>query len=208
MGIDNYYRCGNIAEIYKGKSYYITNKMMKNDDSTEVQLLNWKHIKEMVNEKKITSPFRSVRIIENQKNQNHYLEKGDIVFPVFPSKEKVEVIYIEDKPKEKYLFDESVLVMRITDTDIDARYIYIMLNSIPIQKALIKLISEKRTKTCMARLTKEILSLILIVKMTKEKRKKIIEEYTRLKDAQDEFSKTLIKEQTIDKDKSAVIWLQ
>ena len=144
------------------------------------------------------------------------MKKGDIVFPVISALEDIEILYIEKEPEEMYLYDETVLVMRVTGTEIDKKFTYIMLNSEPIRNGIIKMKwevanrnrSKLKSNRVIPRLTIGLLSAIKIVNLTEQEKFEIVREYEDLHKAKDDFTKKINKIQTQDKNKSAVIWFQ
>ena len=80
------------------------------------------------------------------------------------------------EPPKNIILNETAIVVRAKEnSDVDMDYIYIMLQTAPIQNALLKLINDKGKAT--PKLSKEMLNMIHIIKLTEEERTKIIEEH-------------------------------
>lgn len=209
----------NSYNIFKGYSETKLNTMISKadeKDTQEIKLTGWKEIKSYTNGNDIKDICRSVKFYQKYNKEIKCMQKGDIIFPIISSLEDIEILYIEDEPDEMYLYDETVIVMRVTDPTIDSKYIYIMLNSEPIKNGLIKMKWEianrnrgkLKSNRVIPRLTVELLSHIMIVKLTEDERREIVNEYEHLIKKKNDFTKKLTKLQTQDKDKSAVIWFQ
>ena len=110
----------------------------------------------------------------------------------------------EDK---NIILNETAIVGRAKEnSDVDMDYIYIMLQTAPIQNALLKLINDKGKAT--PKLSKEMLNMIHIIKLTEEERTKIIEEHRRIQEETIRFQNTIDKLQTTDENKMGMIWVQ
>lgn len=215
---DKYYLTRN--SLFKGYSETkINNMISKADDlnTQKVKIAGWKEIKSYTNGNNIKNICRTIKFYQKYDKEIKCMKKGDIVFPVISPLEDIEILYIEDEPDEMYLYDETVIVMRVTDPTIDSKYIYIMLNSEPIKNGLIKMKWEianrnrgkLKSNRVIPRLTIDLLlSNIMIVKLTEDERRKIVNEYEHLINIQNDFTKKLTKLQTQDKDKSGVVWFQ
>ncbi len=116
---------------------------------------------------------------------------------------------IQEEPKEIYIYDATVIVVKIVDLTIDPRYVYIMLNSDTIKYKLKEIewqranmsrgntIKRKTLGTNLVpRLTTDILEGIRIIKLTEEERHKIVEDYNKINKAQEDFNNKLNRLQT------------
>lgn len=188
-----YYVLNDIADIFKG--YSITKlkdsaeQLIDNKDKTntnfqdfisseKVKILGWKQIKDYLRNHKVDDNCNVINISRRYNKNIKYMQKGDIVFPVLSSEENFDVLYIDEEPKEKYIYNESVLVVRTIDSNVDSKYLYIMFTTTSIQKQLLQLTNQK--KTVMSRLTKDLVSSIQIATITESERKQIVDEYTKL----------------------------
>lgn len=196
-----------IAERFKGYSITKLNdsieQIINNGDKTNsnfediknyesVKILGWKDIKDYIKNHKIDDKCNSINVSRKYKKNINYMKKGDLVFPVIFSRDNFDVVYIDEEPSEegKYIYNESVLVVRVTETNIDSKYIYIMCaNNKKIQDNLFKLKDD--SKKTISRLTKEMLSVLEIPKLTETKRKKIVDEYNKLQIQKDKFDKMI-----------------
>lgn len=208
--IQEYLVLKDIADIFKGYSITKLNEsisaVIDNSDKTDsgledfvisekVKVLGWKQIRNYDKTHLVKDECNVIDIGRKYNKNIQYMRKGDIVFPVFPSKDCIEMVYIEDEPEEKYIYNESVIVIRATDQSIDSKYIYIMCKSDAIQDKLLNLTGN--TKTVMSRLTKEILSSIKIIKLTDIERKQIVDEYTNLLELQEKFNQKINQRQSL-----------
>lgn len=196
-----------IAERFKGYSITKLNdsieQIINNSDKTNsnfediknyesVKILGWKDIKDYIKNHKIDDKCNSINVSRKYKKNINYMKKGDLVFPVIFSRDNFDVVYIDEEPAEegKYIYNESVLVVRVTEPNIDSKYIYIMCaNNKKIQDNLFKLKDD--SKKIISRLTKEMLSALEIPKLTETKRKKIVDEYNKLQIQKDKFDKMI-----------------
>lgn len=213
-----YYILKDIADIFQGYTRVtLRNKQNTSElgDGQELKVINWQNIKEYLKGNNIDNSCETVKFYQSYAKEIKYMQKGDIVFQLKSGIDNNEIIYIDKKPENKYIYDNTVLVARITDISIDSLYIYIMCQSFPIQKGLrqIKYHSTldkygKFQSDVVPRLSKGILLNMMIRKLPEQERKNIVTEYIKLHKAQEDFSNKITKLQTQDKNKSAVIWFQ
>ena len=217
-----FYKLKDIAYIFKGYSTTklkgnIENAINNRDKSNsnfddflnkeEVKILGWKQIKEYVKNHKVDDNCNVIEISRKYNKNINYMQKGDIIFPVILQKgDEIDVIYIDEEPEEKCIYNETVLVVRVTKANIDSKYIYIMCKeSKSIQKGLLQLASSN---SVIQRITKELISMILITSSTDAERKKIVEKYESLQLAEEKFREKINEVQTQLGDKSSVIWFK
>ena len=216
---DKYYLPRDTYNVFKGYSQTKLNDMLSKADAEntqDIKMLGWQEIKAYTTGNDLQDICKTVKFYQKYNKEIKCMHKGDIVFPVISALDDIEILYIEDEPEEMYLYDETVIVMRVTDPTIDSKYIYIMLNSEPIKNGLIKMKWEianrnrgkLKSNRVIPRLTVELLSHIMIVKLTEDERREIVDEYEHLIKIQSDFTKKLTKLQTQDRDKSAVVWFQ
>ena len=205
--------------IFKGYSPTKLNTLVSKadkKDTQDVKIAGWKEIKSYTKGNDIQDICGTIRFYQQYNKEIKCMKKGDIVFPVISALEDIEILYIEKEPEEMYLYDETVLVMRVTGTEIDKKFTYIMLNSEPIRNGIIKMKwevanrnrSKLKSNRVIPRLTIGLLSAIKIVNLTEQEKFEIVREYEDLRKAKDDITKKINKLQTQDKDKSAVIWFQ
>ena len=199
------YRLKDIAYIFKGYSTTklkgnIENAINNRDKSNsnfddflnkeEVKILGWKQIKEYVKNHKVDDNCNVIEISRKYNKNINYMQKGDIIFPIFSPKDKLDIVYVDEDPEERYIYNETVLIVRVTDTNIDSKYIYIMCKKAKsIQDIFLQIKPEN--KIANLRFTKEQLALIRIAKLTDKERKRIIKEYDKLQLAEENFSKEI-----------------
>lgn len=209
-----------IADIFKGHSKsrlnYGIEKAINNSEEfncninqfiehEQIKILGWKQIKEYANNK-LDDKCDTINISAKYSSAIKYMQKGDIVFPVATSRDNIEIVYIEDEPSEKYIYDETVWVVRIINQDIESKYVYIMCLSDPIQKGLIEL--KEQSERVITKLTKEIISSIHIKKVSIEEQQQIITKYNMIQQDLINFHNKINNVQTSNADLSAKIWTQ
>ena len=197
----NNYIVDDIADIFKG---YSTTKLKENIESIinnkdktntnfqdfvtseEVKVLGWKQIKEYVRNHKIDDNCKIISVNRRYNKNIKYMQKGDIVLPVLSSNDSFEVLYIEEEPEENCIYNESVFVIRVTESSIDSKYVYIMCTTKAVQDKILQLLEKE--KRVMLRITKEALSSIKIAKLTESERKQIVDDYTKLHNSINDFN--------------------
>ena len=197
----NNYIVDDIADIFKG---YSTTKLKENIESIinnkdktntnfqdfitseEVKVLGWKQIKEYVKNHKIDDNCNIISVNRRYNKDIKHMQKGDIVLSVLPSKDSFEILYIEEEPEENCIYNESVFVIRVTESSIDSKYVYIMCTTKAVQDKILQL--PEKEKRVMLRITKEALSSIKIAKLTESERKQIVDDYTKLHNSINDFN--------------------
>lgn len=58
------------------------------------------------------------------------IQQGDIIVPLLARKEKGSALYIEKEPAEKCIYNESNLIIRINNNNINNRYISLVLDNL------------------------------------------------------------------------------
>lgn len=219
---NNYFTLNSsIADIFKGhsktrlrngSSNIISNNELENLDFSEIKnkdtlkIFGWKQVKEYIDNGTVNN-CDTIDVIKKYKNSKSikYMQKGDIVIPVSSQKDTIDIIYIENSPQERIIYDETVWVIRIIDDNIDSYYIYIMLLSSPIQNGLIKL-KEENSNRVITKMTKEILSSVSIINIEYQEQLKIVKEYIKLQNNKKNFKNKIDELQISKADKSARIW--
>ena len=119
------------------------------------------------------------------------LKNGDIVFPVSYRKNDLKILYIENEPKEQIVYNASTIVLRIDESIVDSKYIYIMFKISRNLQRSIEYLCEKNGKQ--ARITANIIDMLYIPKLDIGRRNEIVKEYTKLEKANRKF-RNLINE--------------
>lgn len=226
MTSKEYYVLNDIANIFKGYSTTKLNnpsKQLKENPSKEreefetvieedVKVLGWKQIKEYVKTKKIDDSSNIIKMNRKYNKDINYIQKGDIVLPAIPSKDFIDIVYIDEEPPQKCIYNASVIVIRVTQADIDSMYIYMMLKEArPIQNGLLKTLSGELLpvhRKITSQLTKDILARIYIAKPNEVKRKKLLDKYLEAQKMMEDVKST-INDIQIDKEaKSSVVWFK
>ena len=215
--LDYYYIVKNIADVFQGYTrLMLRNKQLIGEpcEGQELKIINWQNIKEYIKGNNIDDSCEVVKFYQNYTKEIKYMQKGDIVFQLKSGIDNNEIIYIDKEPQNKYIYDNTVLVVRVTDSSVDSMYIYIMCQSLPIQRGLrqMKLYSTKNKKgefqsSVVPRLSKGILLNMMIRKVPENERKEIVKEYIKLHKAQDNFSKKINELQEEKDNKANICWL-
>lgn len=172
-----YYKLIHIAKIIKGLQFNSQYKNQNEDELENVKVLSCSDVKKLI-EKNNTDDIEFSKQDLSRKYKNCYIQQGDIVVPVFPKKEKLEILYIENEPKEKCVYNESNLVIRIKETGISSRYISVILNSETVKN---NILARCKGTSRQLRITMSDLSDIYIPIIAMEQQKAIVKEYVELK---------------------------
>lgn len=217
MELKKYHKVNTIADVFQGYTrLMLRNKQLayEQGECQELRVINWQNIKSYCSGKNIDNDCEKVKFYQNYAKEIKYMQKGDIIFQLKSGIDNNEIIYIDKEPKEKYIYDNTVLVVRVTDTSIDSLYVYIMCQSSPIQKGLRQKkwqsSVDKKGKfqsSIVPRLSKGILANMLIRELPEDERKKIVNEYIKLHKAQDNFSKKISELQADKDNKANICWL-
>lgn len=213
--LKSYYTLNNIANIFPGYTRQVLRKKQTTDnkESKQLNIVNFQNVRDYSKGINIDDKCEVVNFKQEYSKEIKYMEKGDIIMPIKSGLENSEIIYIDKEPEEKYIYDSTILVIRVTDINVDSRYVYIMMSkSEPIQNGLKKAkyhsSLDKKGKfqsTVVPRLSKGILSNILIRQLPKKKMEEVVNEYIRIKNAQQDFLKK-ISEMQVDEESRASIW--
>lgn len=172
-----------------------------------VKVAGWKNIKNYQRNHSISGNCDTIKIAHSSHPNPNFLKKNDIILSVNQQdKDCIAMTYIDTEPPKNIILNETAVVARAKgNSDVDMDYIYIMLQTAPIQNALLKLINAKDKAT--PKLSTEMLKMIHIIKLTEEERTKIVEEHRRIQEETIRFQNTIDNLQTTDKDKSGMIWV-
>lgn len=173
-----------------------------------VKVAGWKNIKNYQRNHTISGNCDTIKIAHSSHPNPNFIKKNDIILSVNQQdKDCIAMTYIDTEPPKNIILNETAIVVRAKEnSDVDMDYIYIMLQTAPIQNALLKLINDKGKAT--PKLSKEMLNMIHIIKLTEEERTKIIEEHRRIQEETIRFQNTIDKLQTTDENKMGMIWVQ
>ena len=215
--IENYYIAKDICDVFQGYTrLMLRNKQLISElgDGQELKVINWQNIKEYLKGNNIDSSCEKVKFYQNYAKEIKYMQKGDIIFQLKSGIDNNEILYIDKEPVDKYIYDNTVLVVRVTDTSIDSLYVYIMCQSAPIQKGIRQMkwqsLLDKKGKYksgIVPRLSKGMLLNMMIRKLPEQERKDIVKEYIKLHKAQDNFSKKISELQADKDNKANICWL-
>lgn len=150
-----------------------TNKF---EDKEQVKLLGYKIIKALVVEKDIKQ-LEHIEYIKqdlSKKYKDYSIQNGDIVIPVFPNKEKFDIIFMENIQAEDCVYNDSNLIIRITSDKIKPKYLYMVLNSSSNRNKILKLCTENSRQ---ARITVAMLEQLSIPVLTMEQQEELINRY-------------------------------
>ena len=170
---------GKIGTVIRGPWFNKKDKQIKEENATQVKILNWPNLKKICEGEDLTIPDTSINISRKYKKDDIYLQKGDIVIPVFPNEGGKNVIYIKKDMQENYIYSELVFILRITDKSISSEYLYMLLSSDSFSKYLLEV--SKVQSVLRYRLTNEILENMIIPILYKESMEHLLDEYLDIK---------------------------
>ena len=170
---------GKIGTVIRGPRFSKKDKQIKEENATQVKILNWPNLKKICEGEDLTIPDTSINISRKYKKDDIYLQKGDIVIPVFPNEGGKNVIYIKKDMQENYIYSELVFILRITDKSISSEYLYMLLSSDSFSKYLLEV--SKVQSVLRYRLTNEILENMIIPILDKESMEHLLDEYLDIK---------------------------
>ena len=169
-----------MLEAYKvlSKGYAIINDNKNNIEKTNksvAKILNLKNVRELVEGQEIEY---SLTTFEQKYQKNIlYVQKKDIVIPVAVGTGGFNIMYIENEPKERYIYNNSCLVLRIKEDIISSKFVYLQLMTNKVQK---KLLSNAKG-TIIKHITKKDILSIEIPDLETEKIKEICRKYDNIK---------------------------
>ena len=143
----------------------------------KVGFLGHKIIKALAVEKDIKKLEHIMCIKQDlsKKYKDYSIQNGDIVIPVFPGKDQLDIIFMEDIQAEDCVYNDSNLIIRVTRDKIIPKYLYTILNSSSIKDKILKLCTKN---TRQARITVAMLEQLSIPIVTLEEQEEIINRYT------------------------------
>lgn len=147
-----------------------------NKNYNRIKLLNYKMIKMLAIEKDMKH-LEHIQCVEqdlSKKYKDYSIQNGDIVIPVFPSKEQLDIVYIDNVEADKCVYNDSNLIIRVSRNEIKPEYLYIVLNSKSIKNKILKLSSKNSRQ---ARITATMLEDLEIPIVDIKQQEEIIKTY-------------------------------
>ncbi len=147
------------------------------ENSGKVGFLGHKIIKALAVEKDIKKLEHIMCIKQDlsKKYKDYSIQNGDIVIPVFPGKDQLDIIFMEDIQAEDCVYNDSNLIIRVTSDKVIPKYLYTILNSSSIRNRILKLCTKN---TRQARITVAMLEQLSIPVVSLEEQEEIINRYT------------------------------
>lgn len=152
-------------------------ELNKMEDKGQVRLLGNKMIKALAVEKDIKQLEHIMCIQQDlsKKYKDYSIQNGDIVIPVFPGKDQLDIIFMEDIQAEDCVYNDSNLIIRVTSNKVIPKYLCTILNSSSIRNRILKLCTKD---TRQARITVAMLEQLSIPVVSLEEQEEIINRYT------------------------------
>ena len=147
------------------------------ESNRKVGFLGHKIIKALAVEKDIKKLEHIMCIKQDlsKKYKDYSIQNGDIVIPVFPGKDQLDIIFMENIQAEDCVYNDSNLIIRVTSDKVIPKYLYTILNSSSIRNRILKLCTKN---TRQARITVAMLEQLSIPIVTLEEQEEIINRYT------------------------------
>ena len=147
------------------------------ESNRKVGFLGHKIIKALAVEKDIKKLEHIMCIKQDlsKKYKDYSIQNGDIVIPVFPGKDQLDIIFMEDIQAEDCVYNDSNLIIRVTSDKVIPKYLYTILNSSSIRNRILKLCTKN---TRQARITVAMLEQLSIPVVSLEEQEEIINRYT------------------------------
>ena len=116
------------------KGYAIINDNKNNIEKTNksiAKIINLKNVRELVEGQEVEYSLTTFE----QKYQKEilYVQKKDIVIPVAVGTGGFNIMYIENEPKERYIYNNSCFVLRIKEDIISSKFVYLQLMTNRVQ---------------------------------------------------------------------------
>lgn len=147
------------------------------ESNRKVGFLGHKIIKALAVEKDIKKLEHIMCIKQDlsKKYKDYSIQNGDIVIPVFPGKDQLDIIFMENIQAEDCVYNDSNLIIRVTSDKVIPKYLYTILNSSSIRNRILKLCTKN---TRQARITVAMLEQLSIPVVSLEEQEEIINRYT------------------------------
>lgn len=169
-----YYKLKDIAYIMKGFRDFIATRADPGYDDY-VKVLSYLSIKKYI----LTGNTDEIQYKElnlSKKYKNGFVEGGDIIIPIMSRSVKNTVLYIDKAPNEQCIYNDTNLIIRITDNNINKKYVAIVLDSLMPKWAEVQQEFKKST-TLSKRLTVGFLEDVKIPIPKKEEQDVIVRKY-------------------------------
>ena len=160
----------------------------KSKNAKQVGILKWPDLEKLCEGNDLKNiEISSIDVDRKLKKYDMYVQKGDIIIPVFPKNDKVKPLYIKNNIEKKYVYSELLFILRIPKEEI-REYIYVLLKNSNI---LNNTINETKTGTVVPRyrLSNEILENITIPLPNIEKRNKLVKKYYEIEKIEEKIIK-------------------
>lgn len=173
-----------VLAISKGYPLAIASKniykenAIDNVNKTYLKMLNLQNVRELIENKKVSYSY--IEFEPKYQKKILYVEKNDIVITVASGKGTFNIMYIENEPNDKYVYNNSCLVVRINEDIISSKYVYIQLMTQYIQEQLLKMAKG----TTIKHITKKDLLNIEIPILEEKEVEQICKEYDKIKIAE------------------------
>jgi len=125
------------STLAKGYAIYKNDSQNTADiNKSMLKVLNLKNIRELNEGENISYSLTPLE----QKYQKDilYVQKNDIIIPVATGAGKFNVLYIENEPKEQYVYSNSCFVLRVNEEIINSKYVFIQLLTNDLQEQLLQ----------------------------------------------------------------------
>ncbi len=167
------------CDIFKGYPPQRIQQPDNMEDYEKIKIAGFGHIKHMIKTNNTDEiSYSYFRLGTKHKKNYCYVKQNDIILPVLAATNNLSMLYVENEPDEKILYNATVLVIRTEDSLI-SKYLYIMLNSDIIQQSISKLAYREKAAISY-RMSIDIIKSIKIPMMNKDKMKKIVNDYDKL----------------------------
>ena len=171
----NFLDLKNDIKIFRGFPACSLKEIVNNQkDYKKMKILGFENIRKML-ENNITDfiKYNYFDLSRKLKKDYCYIKQHDIVMPLLSVGNKIPILYLENEPAEKLLYNTTVIVIR-SENSIISKYLFILLKSKLMQNKILEL-SDKSNK--MNRITIEILQNLKIPLVDEAQRNIIINKY-------------------------------
>lgn len=156
------------------------------EDYEQIKIAGFGHIKQMIESGNTDDiPAHYFKLETKHKKNYCYIQQYDIVIPTLVATNKLPILYIENAPEEKIIYNATVFAIRLND-EILSKYLYIMLNTKNIQNNIAKL-AYREQAVISYRMTIDIIKKIKIPILNTNQINKIINEYEQIENKKKEL---------------------
>lgn len=167
-----YLGVGDLGDLFKGLQ---TIETSSNSEKLEtVKVFNYKMLQMLtvVKDIKFMEHIRCMEYNLSKKYKDCYIQNNDIIIPVFPNKEKLQVLYIEDVTADNCIYNDSSIILRISDNKINKKYVKMFL-----QTAIEHKLKFIMPITAQTRITIKMLQDIQIPLLSEQKQNEMVKQY-------------------------------